>query len=299
MLSTILLLVGIGTAWTLVGVSQSVLASRKATICAFYALATLFAVPGAWIFCYRPAGWATTVSRLDDLVLVLLGACLLNCAGQACLVYGMQCGHRAVTLAIAQSAMVLTFCASILFWGERPGVIGLGGLLVVLCGICILSATRHAPAATFDRRWFFCATASFLLIGAGQILTIWPSYWVGWNDDAQLRTPLTLSISCAIYLSAMLFLRDRPIQSHLLPAVLWAIGAVSAFLMLFRVLDQLAVAGSAGCAFPVGIGLSLLGFALYSHLRLREPFSRQTVLGLGCVLAGIAAIVVHVIEKGH
>ena len=296
---TALLLLGIGIAWTMVAISQSMLAGRKGAISAFYALGTLFAAPLAWLVCFRPGERAVTAPRAGDLALVLCAACVFNCAGQACLVAGMQLGHRAATLSIAQSAMALSFCSSMVFWHERPSVAGLTGLLAVLAGIIAMGRTRHESGGRIDRKWLLLSISSFMLIAAGQIITIWPSYWSGWNDTARLRTPLTLTISCAIYLGAMLVLRERPSRSHLLPAALWAGSAVVAFFMLFLVLDRLAASGCAGCVFPVAIGLSILGFVGYSRSRLHEAFPWPVRVGLCSILTGIALIALHVFLRSR
>lgn len=294
---TLLMLVGLGIAWALVGVSQSWLASRSAPIVAFYALGTSLAAPVAWAMVFDWRAVNRLPPRLPELAGVLFLANLFNCAGQVCLLRGMRMGHRASTLAIAQSAMGLAFFATVVLWDEAPGLFGYGGLLAMLGGVALLAGRENADGDQPNFRWILAALGAMLLIATGMVLSMLPSHWAGWQDAANLRAPLWISLSAGIYVSTAAISQDWPTRRHLAPGLLWAGSAVAAFWLLFRTIDRLSALNCAGVLYPIGTGLSILFFTLYSRFRLQEPYSQRIRLGLGLVAAGIVALAARVLLK--
>lgn len=294
---TLLLLGSLGIAWALVGVSQSWLASRSAPIVAFYALGTSLAAPVAWALVFDWRAVSPLPPRLPELIGVLFLANLFNCAGQVCLVGGMRLGHRASTLAIAQCAMGLAFLATVVLWEETPGLLGYGGLVAMLGGVALLAGGEKTARNQPNLRWVLAALGALLLIAASMVLSMLPSHWSGWQDAANLRAPLWLSLSAGIYVSAAAIRREWPTRQHLAPGLLWAGSAVAAFWLLFHTIDRLSVLNCAGVLYPIGTGLSILLFALYSHFRLQEHYNSRIRLGLGLVTSGVAALATRVFLK--
>ena len=57
--------------------------------------------------------------------------------------------------------------------------------------------------------------------------------------------------------------------------------------LLITALDFLAQAQAIGIGFPLAIGSSIIGFNLYSSIRLKEPFTPTTLVGLALGITGI------------
>ena len=60
--------------------------------------------------------------------------------------------------------------------------------------------------------------------------------------------------------------------------------------LFYRGLDLLAKAGCGGLGYPVGIGVCVIGFSLYSLLILKEKVARLSLAGLIAVCLGIIVI---------
>ncbi len=67
----------------------------------------------------------------------------------------------------------------------------------------------------------------------------------------------------------------------------WAICALLAYLGVFRCLDIMARIGLTAIVFPIGVGTCIIVFLVYSHICLREPYTKTTIMGLCLAVIGI------------
>lgn len=292
MLTGLLLIFVVGWIWVLVGVVLTRVAATGTSVIAFYLVGCWLAAAFAWGFLVDwPLLRAGLPARSGELALWLGIAGTLNSLGQLLLVKAMNAGHKGVSWAIVQLAMLVPFGSALLFWQERLTVAGAAGLLLLLGAILLLSRGRQAGVAATvpvsSRSWLGLVLGALLLIGSSQACQAVPSHWAGWQDAGRLRVALLATggaLANTVWVSA---LRPRITRPALRYGALWAVLAILSYLLLFRALDHLARAGLSCFAFPIGQATCMIGFALYSFWRLKEPFNRTVRYGLGCGLLGI------------
>lgn len=94
----------------------------------------------------------------------------------------------------------------------------------------------------------------------------------------------------ANFLTHLTFLFFRKIEIrkvHVQLGIVWSILAIFSFMLLFHCLDIMAAAGRARLVFPIGTGVCILGFSLYSLAAIREKYSRFTYTGIALVMVSL------------
>lgn len=286
MLGGLLGIIGLGLLWTAVGVIQTRVA-KGGGIAAFYAVGT----PLVAILALPLVDWSqVSVAQLAEPALLAVAvAGAINAGGQQLMIHAMRRGHRGLSWAIGQSAMVWPFVAAVLIWGEQPGLIGWLAISLLLIGL-VLSA--RPTGARLGPAWVAVALCSWLAIGIGQVCFALPSQ-MGGAITAGLRTPVALSAAAVVHITVCLLTGQRPSRRDARLALLWSVVALAAFGLLFATLDSLATVGRTGIVFPLATATTIAAFALYSRLRLHESLGRGQTIGLATILLGALGIALH------
>lgn len=290
----ILLVILAGIIWAAVGVIMSYVASSGRAIPSFYATAGLLAAVFASAFVVRwPAVTDGEVTRLGEMALWVGISGVANGLGKALVVMTMRRGHRGMILAIANASMVVPFMAAAVLWGEEYTETVWVGVACMLAAVVLLARhDRAAPQTTRIRSWLLPTLLALAIMGIGRTAVIVPSRWAGWDDAARLRPVVALAAAGLVHVAIML-VRRIPFDRRLLPhAALWAALAVVAYSIFFRAVDILGKLGLSGIVFPTAVGVCVMAFSLYSHVRLREPYTPRALTGLGLALLGLALIAV-------
>jgi drug/metabolite transporter (DMT)-like permease len=278
------LLVATGLGWAFLGVQLSYCAQRRIPMVTMLGPQQVLGL--LIVFSVVPDYPAISKGLSHDtwlLAAVMLAAGVLNAVGLLALQRAMRMGHHGVTWVIGQSAVILPFLAGMVLFGEPSTAVRWCGVGAIIAGIVALGCARHEqeverPSSMFS--WFAVAASALVLLGVGQVLQTLPSHLAGLADAMRLRIPLLSFGNGAIIL--VLWLRDggRPARRTLAMAAIGTVIAVVATLTLFRGLDILAQAGMGALGFPLAIGSSVVGFAVYSAVVLREPVTRWHVAGM-------------------
>lgn len=283
----------VGLLWVLVGVILSRVSAARISAPVFYAVGCWLA---AGFACVCLTDWSLLLqggqTRVADLVLCVGAAGVVNAAGQMLLVAAMGQGHKGVSWAIVQMAMLLPYLASVLLWQEPLTLSGVGGMALLMGGLLLMGASRAGGVAGGGgMRWLFFVTGAFLLIGVSQAMQSVPSHWQGWSDAARLRPSVMLLGGAVANTLWVLLRRERIRMAAVRLGAIWAVVAVASYLLLFLALDTMAAARISGYAFPVAQVTCMIGFSLYSALALREAFSWRVRLGMIGGLVGMFLLV--------
>lgn len=301
LLTASLLTVSVGLFWGSGGAVLSSATRARFSFPLFMALYALLAAAGSWAALVR---WdhvdSLGTTRLPSLAGVLLGAALAIVASRLTMEKAMRSGHHGSVWTINQTSCVIPFLFSLLVWQEPLSWQRLVGVVLIGASIGCMglarapgSAGREAPGAG----WLVYALLSFAAGGVQQICMTLPSKWAGWSDAARFRPALFFTAQCLLYgVAALIQHRRRPpseradrrsLAAH---AVLLATIAVVSHAIFFAAVDGLSALASAGIAFPLAIGTSIVTFAVYSMFVLREPagMGRLSGIVLGC--AGVALL---------
>lgn len=292
MIEGIFITIGVGILWILIVIIMSRVASTGIFIFAFFGIASGLTALVAWVLIVDwQALLAGTAARLPELVLWISLTGALNAAAQALVVGTMRRGHMGMTWAVSQTAIIIPFVGSVLIWRETPGLTGWCGVGCILAAIAVL-AREHGSAndPSRDRLWLPLALLTFLTLGLAQLLLGVPSHWTNCPDSARLRIPILLSTGTVVHV-LIIFIKRIHVDIRILPLCLaWtALGLVS-LIGLFKCFDIMAQFGLAGIVYPLAVGTSIVGFSIYSHIRLREMYTRTTMAGLSVAIIGIILI---------
>ncbi|MCD4823014.1 MAG: hypothetical protein K8S55_00265, partial [Phycisphaerae bacterium] len=221
---------------------------------------------------------------------------MLDAIVQVLLVVTMRLGHRGMTWSIAQSAMVISFLAAILIWGEHPGLWGWVGVTCILAAVILIGSNKSEAEKSVEnnqrssRSWLLLAILTMLVLGASQTLMGVPSRWANWSNAAGLRMPIALTGTAVMHAFIMLVNR-RKLTRRVIPySAAWAVLTFLAFLGLFFCLDRMAESNRAGIAYPIGIGTNIFAFSVYSYLRLSETYTKTRIAGLCLIVMGIVVM---------
>ncbi len=230
---------------------------------------------------------------LGKLVAVILISGVFNVFGLTLMQRAMRSGHNSLVWVIGQSALVWTFLLGVLVFGDTANWVRTTGILLLLAGMLLPVLRGHSASSTKNRKWIVLALAGFVLMGIHQMLMVWPSYWAGWQDSADIRAGLQFS-GCA-FGAWLLYAKERgrvPIPS--LRVWMWSAGialiATVAIRLVYLAIDVLNTHQSAAIAVPLVAGTNILCFAGYTIFVVREQSKPIHYVGLLLTLAGILAI---------
>ena len=190
-----------------------------------------------------------------------------------------------------QVSIIIPFVSSVIIWGETPGLTSWCGVGCILASIALF-ARKYSPAdnPSHNRLWLPLAFFTFLICGLTQLLMCIAPHWADWTDSAHVRVPILLTAGTIVHVLIM-FIKKIRIAPRMLPLCLaWTIQALVSFLLLFKCLDIMAKFGLVGIIYPLAVGTSIAGFSIYSHIHLREMYTRTTMAGLSVAIIGVILI---------
>lgn len=282
----------VGIVWVLVGVVMTRVAAAGVSSIVFYATGCWIAAIVSWLLF---ADWSILMAGLPPRAGELAGwlgvSGTFNSIGQLLLIKAMKSGHKGVSWAIVQIAMLIPFLSSVLFWGEKISWPGIAGMAALLGAIVFMAQQRsgaefRGPGGS-KFVWLCAVVGALTMIGSAQAFQAVPSYWTGWADEARLRVCLLALGGALANTIWMVLLRQKVSLPALRYGACWAVLALISYGLLFVGLDHLAAAGMSGYAFPLGQATCMIGFAFFSRFWLKEPFHWPARLGLALGLLGI------------
>ena len=230
------------------------------------------AIPIPWIIC-----------------LLLIGN--FNIFGMLLLQTAMKRGNSGIAWALTQSALIGPFLFGMVFFGEKHSLFGITGLCLVLLGmICQIKDERKTPGAAPGRMYsLLLAFCAFLCCAVTQTALTISSY----SAIPMSGTGKTFLLMLGAVAGLLIFKLSRRNTSFALSgkmavtALLLSFLSLASTLLLFLALDKLAAFSLAGLAYPVSLGSSIAGFALYSACVEKEKLSYRQAAGIISIIAGI------------
>jgi drug/metabolite transporter (DMT)-like permease len=288
----IALAVFIGALFGCVGLIYSRATRGDFDFMAFMQAYSLVLIAGAWAFLVDwPALLSGEVQRPGQLVLVMVGGGLFAGSGMLCVQEAMRRGHHGICWTVAQTAMVIPFVTSLVFFDEQLTATRALGMVCVLGSVVTLGMSArgsHEEASEHKRGWFRLALVSFLLLGMQQFMSSVPSQWEGWKDTARLRVPIYFTAQFVLYTVILSVRNGNPGKRAWRWAVLMAvIVLVGHIIMYFGVLDVLSKHKRVALAFPVITSSSIIVMSLFSIFLLRERKNAATLGGIALGVAGV------------
>ncbi|MEK6793900.1 MAG: hypothetical protein AABZ39_03935 [Spirochaetota bacterium] len=290
----ILIAIGTGLLWTVIGIIMSYCSRSKMDFLSYYAANTLFtAILTMAVYVHWNVVACGQVMQPLPLAAFILGSGIANAAGLTVMQSAMKSGHNGIIWAIGQSALIIPFLCGTLLFGEHGSALTFAGVGMIILGMLLPSfLSKRGDADTAKRTWLTLTFAAFILFGIGQTLQSVPSYWHGWSDNANIRPTLGTAgaLAGAILLSAFRGKLPLPDRRTLLLALGMAVLNTVSVKLFYVSLDMLSMHGMASICFPLIVGSCIIGFSLYSLFVLREKSRWFNWFGLAATIIGIIAL---------
>lgn len=279
-----------GIGFASLGAILSFVTQKEINVFGYYFIGSILAFCGGAIF---QMDWSliTSVERISELLFWMLCGAILNCLGHLLLYYNMRNFHKGASWAVAMSALLIPYCGSVFLWGEKLTFAGTIGIVVILSGIGGLAvARRDSSNGQLNIIWFISAISNFACYGGAQLCMGVPSHWSGWHDAANLRSTIS-ALFCAVFMLGVILVRKERIEKITIPyAAAYSIVYLGTLILIYRTLDILTPVGLSKIFWPLGAGVCIVSFCIFSHLRFKEKFSRIDIIGITGIILGLLFI---------
>lgn len=295
-------LIVVGLTWTLTGVVMSDAPRRKVDPAIVLLLSNGFSlIVCLGIMCF--AG----IAMVSWKVWLLAGGCYfcssaLNFLMLQVMSYAMQRGPNGIIWSIIQSALIFPFLTGVIFFNSAFTLWRGVGLVVVVSSILLLGSGRDNRQKSGG--WKLPTMAAFLMAGIVLSMNTIPSYYPELQKLDSIGRVLC-SVSGGLLAGGMYnfsryrscsaaqwlgFLKNPLIWKYVL--MLKSFGLIASYLLLYPGLDAMAKAGAGCISYPLIVGSCIVGFNLYSLVRLREKSSLVQIAGIASCMAGLLLLMI-------
>ncbi|MBO4305045.1 MAG: hypothetical protein J6A21_10705 [Lentisphaeria bacterium] len=290
-----------GALWIGVGVSVSKCSEKKLNYNIVQGLAYL----GSALFCAillagKSLAYGTSGISWFGFVMCMLAG-IANFFNYVLTGKAMQKGPNGLVWGIMQAGMIGSFLMGVTFFGEKPDFLRLTGLLLIVCGVLGMGLNKGGKNSSSpqDKSWVLLSLGAMVLVMVTHCCSTLPSFFpdLGKNDTVSRTLGMYLGGVTGFVLTTlpgMIRKRDFGRKGEWINAgILMVLNTSASLFFFYRGLDLLVKIGRAGLAYPLAIGVCVIGFSLYSLFVLKEKFARIALAGLGAVCAGIIMIAIR------
>ncbi len=291
-----IMVVMLGLSWSCVGVIFSKAAEKKINFISFMALSSIITmfvafmiIPKYSIFLESPS---TIYFRAVPHTLMVGVSTAL---GVICMNKAMKIGHHGATWSLVQSALIIPFLFGIFIWNEDITILNIAGLVVILISILLFGIAKNGSDkidSSYNIKWLFFSLVCLIFFGSQQVCMAIPSRWTDWQDSMMLRVPFIQLSSVICYNTIMIIQRKKITLKVWRLAILLSCVMIMSQLLLFETLDTFAQFSKTSLVFPIGIGVSMIAFSLYSLLILKEKTNFYNISGMVFGTLGIALVAI-------
>ena len=288
-----LLIVVLGLIWVLVGIIVSEARQRQCPVKLFYCLGSFFAAVLLALIAGTDVLRQLFSPAYRTAILCLVGGSVLNGTGQALCMSNLKQGGRALAYAIPQQAFLFSYFWSIFFWKQHVSVLSVTGILLILFSVFYLSVCKSGSVSTtLPPRRILQALLSMAVLGASQILVGTSSQLENGAVPHPLAGAFIILLANGIFFLGLCLI-ERTGLKHLgrtaCMAALWSLCALGTYSILLPAIALLARIGRAGIVFPVGIGIMLLFYSMFTSIRYKEKMNARQKLAFLGLVGGIVA----------
>ena len=199
-----------------------------------------------------------------------------------------------------QSGLIGAFLMGVIFFGEKPAPLRLGGLLLILGGVLVMGLAKDEKFSGHGgKSWVLFSLGALALAMVTQCCNTLPSYFPEKGMTSAVGRTLGMYFGCVIGFAATTLpgmIRKRNFGGPgewLTAGILVVLNTSASLFFFYRGLDLLVKTGCAGLGYPLAIGVCVIGFSFYSILILKEKFASLSLAGLGAVCIGIILIAIR------
>ena len=299
-LTALLFTVLTGFSFSSISIIVSRIAKDRISFFQFFTLSNLVASAAAWILL---PDWSLAPEiewRNVLLITALVG--FVNTASQAALVCSMKWGHNGLSVAIRNTAAMITMLFALIFLHEKISLINAFGVLTVIVSLAVIAIFGKKNTVSSDlKKWIPAVAGSLLLSGLYQILLTSTVTLPEATRKANIIIPCLLGF-CGIgnliasqieqkirHDDRKFFHFEKKVWQVLF---CWSAAALLQYYLLIKALSSMKEAAMASLTWPMLIGVNVTAFSIFCRLWWKEKYPLTTILGMvGCV-AGIIMMIV-------
>ena len=288
-----------GLCFASVSMIVSGIARERISFFQYFTMSNFVAATIAWI---TFVNWRTACAIDWRGLLLITGAVgLVNTASQAALVCTLKWGHNGLSVAIRNSASVISMFYALIFLHEKISVINFAGVILVIVSLGVIAVFGKKSSFSSDlKKWIPAVVCSLLISAAYQILLTNTVMLPENVRQAGVIVPCLISF-CSIgnliasLLERRILKRNEPFFrfSRKVWKVMscWVAVALFQYYVLVRALTAMRQAGMSSLVWPMLIGINVTVFSVFCRLKWKEKYPLTTLLGMaGCVLGLIMII---------
>jgi hypothetical protein len=289
MLLGVMMALGVGFfSWTALGILCGKVADKRIDAMAFYAVAY-----SCCAVAYIPfVKWSIATGsepRLNELLGWIGSYGALEAIGMIIVTKSMERGSQAVTWTLAQMAMIIPFLFGVIWGNDRPAIMAwVGVVLMLACVISLGFGQVKTAQNSKTSRSAIWALSGFVILGIALALSMIPSYWLGWKDESNLRTFLSVASPGILLVSVCAVRRVKIRRDVALYGISAAIAILLGYVFLYKSMDMLSSCGLTAICYPLSVGSCIIGVNLYGFIVKKEVFAKGIIWGI----IGILLIVV-------
>lgn len=289
-----LLTVALGAVWTAIAIIVSECRQRDCPPMQFYFAGSLVAV--TILACLTGTDSLRAVFAADSRTAAccfFLGS-ILNGAGQAISMMNLSRGGRALAYAIPQQAFLFPYLWSIAFWDQRVNAVSAAGMTLIVAAVFYLSVTRSGDrSAALPARRIAVALLAMTLMGTSQIVLIAPTRFAAAQTLPRLSAACVILGANALFFLVWSLIRPRgfgSFRTYLPFGAAWGVCAATSYCILLLVLEKLGKIGQSGIVFPIGAGILILLYSLFTVVRYREKLNWRRRCAFAALVIGICLV---------
>ena len=299
MLTALTFTVLTGFSFASISMIVSRIARERISFFQFFTLGNLITSAAAWVLL---PDW-TLISGVDWTKLLLLtgSAGFVNTASQAAFVCSLKWGHNGLSVAIRNTASMISMFFALIFLQEKISPVNFCGVFLVILSLGVIAFFSRKNTISPDlKKWIPAVACSLLLSGTYQILLTGTVVLPETTRRAGVIIPCMMgSCSIANLLAALIERRGRQDAPPLFRfdkkvwqvLFCWSGAALLQYFLLIDALSFMRDAGMASLAWPMLIGVNVTVFSVFCRLKWKEKYPPATVIGMaGCVLGIIMMI---------
>ena len=299
MLTALILTILTGFSFASISMIVSRIAKDDISFFQFYAASNLLASAAAWLL--LPDWELVSSVAWQKLLLLTASIGFVNVASQAAFVCSLKWGHNGLSLAIRNTASMISMLFALFFLHESISLTNFLGVLLVVLSLGVIALFgRKSSIAPDLKRWIPAVSASLLFSGLYQILMTGTVVLPETTRQAGVIIPCLMGF-CGVgnLIASQIERKIRKDRRRCFGfgkkvwqvLFCWAAAALLEYWLMIRALSSMRDAAMASLAWPLILGVNVTVFSVFCRLKWKEKYPPATVIGMaGCVLGIVLMI---------
>lgn len=310
-------LVFTGLTWSFIGIIMSTAPKKGVSTSAYQFIASFFTIVLSTIVLLSTGALAKATPQAN--LLVLSCCCLsgfLNYFPLELMSRAMQKGPNGIIWSVVQSGLIFPFTMGIFFFGVTLNPYNQAGILMLVISLMIFGFAKNNENKG-DKSWLYLTFTAFVICGLQQSVNNIPAYFEETREVTSVlkammnAAGICLAAICHSLVRTLLDACGTKNNKENAPSLLkllndaihnrttWifvGIGQIfniiSGYILMYNGMDALAKAGIGNVSYPLLVGSCIIGFFVFSLIKLNEKLRFIHVLAVILCLGGIACICV-------